>query len=280
MSTTHPDPFPDRITSGCPATAARLHHHAEATARDLERAERILDGISPDDAPTARQRDAARRYRRAARERRALDALATLHERFHAPSPLFTLRTRRHVRAVLTSTTYTDVAASTLRRALRWTLGLPMPRALGFAIMREGFDRLGLLDPVPLPLHVRAVLPSEKPPLPVHAGDSLPASPVVVSVARPATVEAFAEAARDHALTLGPAWIAHVTAFPGIDYADPFEIGLSVAEAATLARDWIVGCVVFGPRPLDWRRAPFVRDESDRLCTAGEGRGGPIPAEP
>lgn len=271
MSTPLHDPFPDRITSGSPATAERLRHHAQATARDLERAERVLDAASPDAPPTARQRDAARRYRRAARERRALDALATLHERFHAPSPLFTLCTRRHVRAVLTSATYTDEAAAALRRVLRWTLGLPMPRALGFAIMREGFDRLGLLDPVPLPAHVRALLPAEQAPLPVHAGDSLPAAPVALSVARLGTVEAFAQAARDHVLTLGPPWVAHVTAFPRIDYADPFEAGLSVAEAATHARDWIVGCVVFGPRPLDWRRASFVRDDADRLCTAGEG---------
>lgn len=267
-------PFPNRITAGCTRTAAALRGHAATAAREMERAEqqveRAVGSTTPTAEPTAPQRpalDAARRYRRAARERRAFDALAALHERHDAPAPLFTLRTRRHVRTVLTSDAYSQGVADALGSALRWTRGLPMPRRIGFEIMREAFDRLGLLDPVTLPPAIAQALEAAPPPA-VPSGDSLSTAPeaVVVEVTaapEPSTVEAFVVAVEEAtAFEDGGGLVSH---FRSIDFAEAFEFGLSVEAAIATVENWIIGCSVFSPRPFAWRPAPFHRDAAGRL---------------
>ena len=266
------DPFPGRITCGSDPTASALRSHAASARRDMEReAARVRSGAD-EDGPTARAEQAARKYRAAAREARAFDRLAELHERREMPSPLFTVRTRRHVRTLLAAETFTPAVDAALKTALRWTRGLPMRRRTGFGLMREGFERLGLLAPVVLPLAVaRALRPDGAAP----SGDSLPADPqaVVVEVAeataeaRPATVEAYVEGATARA---AEGWTGHVTQFSEIDFAEAFERGLSLPHAIEAARDWITGAVVFGPLPFAWGEAdgtgrPFQRDERGRL---------------
>ena len=253
------DPFPERITHGCPVTARALRAHAAACALDADRALARL-AQTPDEATPAqraRQRDAARRYARAAEERRAFETLADLHERRRMPSPLFTVRTRRHVRTLLAVETFADDADRALRTALRWTLGLPMPRRTGFEVMREGFDRLGLLGSVPLPLAVAQLL---RPP----AETAAPA-PATATTEEVHTPEAYAQAVRDRAARLAPAWVWHVTQSRGIDYEGARRAGLPAEAAARAVAAWLVGIVVYGHRPLAWRRPPFARDGGGRL---------------
>ena len=266
------DPFPDRITAGSPRAAAALRaHHAAARAQlDRQRAEAERH---PDDE---RGRVAAHRYQSAAREARAFARLAELHETQQMPSPLFTVRTRRHVRTMLAAGDFTPATEKALATALRWTLGLPMRRRTGYGVMRDGFERLGLFAPVVLPLAVAQALgtadasPTQSVAAPT-AGVPVEAVPQEPS---PSTVEAYVETATTRA---AQGWIGHVTQFSGIDFAQAFEAGLSVRAAVQAARDWIMGAVAFGAFPFAWGTEdgvgrPFRRDERGRLRPAGDRR--------
>ena len=220
------EPFPDRITHGCPETAAALRTLAASAARKAEHAEREVEAAGSGAA------EAAGRYRDATRERRALLALAALHEAHGVPAPLYTLRTRRHVRAVLSAEDLDPTTAAALRSALRWTRGLPMRRATGFALMREGFDRLGLLGPVPLPLAVAQALQTEHP-------------------ATPEPAEAFAAAVEAATATCFDGETGFIARFPSIDFTAAFEQGLSPEEAAARVLAWIAGGAVFDPRHVE-----------------------------
>ena len=279
------EPFPERITSGCDETARALRAHAASARAQMERAERQVETNVDRDSPTQQSRAAraAQRYRTAARTARAFERLAELHERREMPSPLLTVRTRRHVRALLSCDTYVQDAADALKTALRWTLGLPMSRPHGFNIMREGFERLGLLAPVVLPLAVAQALRSAE-----ADGERAPApaalAPRVARAAeedRPATVEAYVEQATARAAV---GWIGHVTQFHGIDFTEAFNLGLSVRAAVEAARDWITGDVVFGPLPFAWGEEdgtgrPFRRDEAGRLRSGRWGGDDPAPTD-
>lgn len=263
-------PFPERITHGCDRTAAALRSHADRARLDMDRREvEVERSTGPDATPAqrARARSAARAYRQAAREHRAFVRLAELHERREMPSPLFTVRTRRHVRALLRSTTYGPDEAAALKTATRWTLGLPMHRATGFAIMREGVERLGLLAPVLLPLAVAQALPDDEPPPPAPA----PAVALPVPHDEPAlSAEAFVEVVTARA---AEGWIGHVTQFAALDFSEAHALGLSVEHVVEAARDWNTGAVVFGPLPFAWGAPdgtgrPFRRDERGRLRPA------------
>ena len=270
------DPFPDRITAGSPRAAAalRAHHAAACAQRDRQRAEVERHADDP-----VRSRAAARRYQAAAREARAFACLAELHEARRMPSPLFTVRTRRHVQTLLAADDFSPAVEGALKTALRWTLGLPMRRRTGYAVMRDGFERLGLLAPVVLPLVVAQALgTADARPADSVQTATLPAPEVSVETApqepSPSTVEAYVETTTKRA---AQGWIGHVTQFSGIDFAQAFEAGLSVRAAVQAARDWITGAVVFGPVPFAWGTEdgagrPFRRDESGRLRPAGPGR--------
>lgn len=264
------EPFPERIAHGCDTTAAALWSLADRARRDMDRREVEVERYAiPDATPAqrARARSAALAYRQAAREHRAFVRLAELHERRQMPSPLFTVRTRRHVRALLGSDTYGPDEAAALKTATRWTLGLPMHRATGFAIMREGVERLGLLAPVLLPLAVAQVLPADEPPPPA------PAPAVALPIPHdepPLSAEAFIEGVTARA---AECWIGHVTQFAALDFTEAHALGLSVEHAVEAARDWIMGAVVFGPLPFAWGAPdgtgrPFRRDERGRLRPA------------
>ena len=272
------EPFPDRITAGSPHAAAALRAHQAASRAQMDRhraeVERHPDGD--------RGRAAAHRYRTAAREARAFARLAELHEARQMPSPLFTVRTRRHVRTLLADGDFTPATEKALATALRWTLGLPMRRRTGYGVMRDGFERLGLFAPVVLPLAVAQALGTADAPSAQSATAPAPsAHPEATPRPSPSAAEAGArgrsewiEAATTHA---GRGWIGHVTQFPGIDFAQAFGAGLSARAAAQAARDWIMGVAAFGPAPFAWGTEngagrPFRRDESGRLYAARETR--------
>lgn len=275
------EPFPERITHGCETSAEALRSHADRARRDMDRREAEVERYaSPDATPAqrARARSAALAYRQAAREHRAFVRLAELHERRQMPSPLFTVCTRRHVRALLGSDTYGPDEAAALKTATRWTLGLPMHRATGFAIMREGVERLGLLAPVLLPLAVAQVLPADEPPPSAPA----PALALPIPHDEPAlSAEAFIEVVTARA---AEGWIGHVTQFAALDFTEAHALGLSVEHAVEAARDWITGAVVFGPLPFAWGAPdgtgrPFRRDERGRLRPASPPSADPPAAE-
>ena len=272
------DPFPDRITAGSPHAAAALRAHQAAARTQMDRHRAEVER-HPDDV---RGRVAARRYRTAAREARAFARLAELHEARQMPSPLFTVRTRRHVRTLLAAGDFTPAVEKALATALRWTLGLPMRRRTGYGVMRDGFERLGLFAPVVLPLAVAQALGTADAP-PAQSATAPAPSVHVEATPQPSTPTTetgargrseWIDAATTHA---GRGWIGHVTQFPGIDFVQAFEAGLSVRAAAQAARDWIMGVAAFGPLPFAWGTEdgagrPFRRDESGRLHAAGETR--------
>ena len=155
-----------------------------------------------------------------------------------------------------------------------------MSRPHGFGIMHEGFERLGLLAPIVLPLAVAQALRSAE-----ADGEDAPAPASEVACAaeedRPATVEAYAEQATARAAV---GWIGHVTQFHGIAFAEAFELGLSIRAAVEAARDWITGAVVFDPLPFAWGREdgtgrPFRRDEAGRLRSGRAGGDDPAPTD-
>lgn len=270
------EPFPDRITAGSPHGAAALRAH-EATARAQMDRQRAEVERHPDDA---RACVAAHRYQTAARQARAFARLAELHEARQMPSPLLTVRTRRHVRTMLAADDFTPATERALATALRWTLGLPMRRRTGYAVMRDGFERLGLFAPVVLPLAVAQVLETGADVSPANTvqAETLPTSSVHVEAApqepSPSTVQAYVETATTRA---AQGWIGHVTQLSGIDFAQAFEADLSVRAAVQAVRDWITGAVAFGPLPFAWGTEdgvgrPFRRDERGRLSPEGDKR--------
>ena len=310
----------EEITPAVPESAAVVWnpHWADGPGTSLAAGLRFLTAASeppgrvvvlPVDLPlvTAADVRAATKYRAAARQARAFARLAALHEARQMPSPLFTVRTRRHVRTLLAAETFTAEVEAALKSALRWTRGLPMRQRTGFGIMHEGFERLGLLAPVVLPLAVAEAIgegTSPQQPAAPPSGDSLPArtgngapAAVVVEVAEasepsveghPVMAEASATPSRsgfteEATARAAEGWIGHVTQFSEIDFAEAFAAGLSLSHAVEAAQDWITGAVVFGPLPFAWGEAdgtgrPFWRDAAGRLRT-GKPTGGEPPVE-
>ena len=148
--------FPERITAGRAQTAADLRRHAarvDHTARILDQIERLDAATSPDASPMSgaarRLADLAARYVERARLARALRALADLHDACDVPAPLFTVRTARHVSALLVPHPATTGA---LDSALGWTAGTR--RADAVREMAALLERLGVGRPFPLPAAV------------------------------------------------------------------------------------------------------------------------------
>ncbi|MEP0546411.1 MAG: hypothetical protein ABJF88_05725 [Rhodothermales bacterium] len=214
-------PFPHRRTAGRPGLAAHFDGLAEREAARLRRIEHA-------DPSHDREETAALL--------RAFETLAALHRQGWVPAPLFGVRTRRHVLTILQSEALEGDDLRPVRTALRFTLGLPMPRAHGFRLMREAFDTLGLTIPLP---------DRAEHPLPI-GGDGCD-----VPQAEPLTFEAWTTAVDDACRDDdGNGLCRH---FRTIDFHEAFECGMSPAEVVHTVTDWIVGCEVYGPRPFTWK---------------------------
>lgn len=233
MSST--SPFPHRVTAGYADRARHFDRLAECEAAKLDRIERAIDH-DRDRPPTCSHLTGLTRRREEARLLvRAFETLASLHRQGWVPAPLFGVRTRRHVLTVLQNEALHRDELQPVRSALRFTLGLPMPRAHGFRLMREAFETLGLVQP-------------GQPPA-LAAGDGH-AAPLTAPPAAPVTFEAWTAAVdgarRDDD---GRGLCQH---FRTVDFHEAFERGMTPDEVVRAITGWIVGCDVHGPRPFTW----------------------------
>lgn len=214
-------PFPHRRTAGQSDVAAHFDGLAEREAARLRRIEH--------DDPSPHREEAAALLR-------AFETLAALHRQGWVPAPLFGVRSRCHVLTILQNEALEGEDLRPVRTALRFTLGLPMPRAHGFRLMREAFDTLGLTSP-----------PPDRAEHPLYIGgdgcDVPPPEPLTFGTWATAVDDGYRDddghTLRDH--------------FHTVDFHQAFEHGLSPSEVVRTLTGWIVDCEVYGSRPFTWK---------------------------
>ena len=246
--------FPERITAGRPATAARLRlcaARAGALAPLLATIE-ALDAALPADASPLASRvvhlaTLARTYAERACLARALDALARLHDACDVPAPLFGVASARHVAVLLASDPAAAEAAAPLGSALAWTRATGTRRACAVQDMAALLARLDVHRAFPLPAVVAR---------------NLPGAPLAPPLAPPAAApfEAWADAVEVAFLYGEPGAAGLVAHFATLPWHVAFDAGLAPDHAARVVTAWIVGCAVHGPKPFLWDPAPFDPD--------------------